>query len=226
MHYPVDPDDIAPTRSPAAVRSELGATAETPIVGTFAHLSPKKGHRELVRAAAIVLRRVPTAQFWCFGEGPLRMELEQSARELGIADHFKLFGFRRDVPDLMRAIDVMCLPSHREPFGLVYVEAALAEKPVIGCNAGGAPEIILHNDTGLLIPAPKGRLSDQPGSNIEDLAEAILTLLDNKDRAAEMGRRAREMALDRFNWAQYLARLSELYDRVLDRGDGISRRAA
>jgi glycosyltransferase involved in cell wall biosynthesis len=226
MHYPVDPEDITPTRSRAAVRSELGAAADTSIVGTFAHLSPKKGHRELVRAAAIVLRRVPTVQFWCFGEGPLRMELEQSARELGIADHFKLFGFRRDVSDLMRAIDIMCLPSRREPFGLVYVEAALAEKPVIGCNAGGAPEIILPNETGLLIAAPKGRLTDQPGSNVEDLAEAILTLLDNPGHAAEMGRRARQMALDRFNWAQYLTRLSELYDRVLGQGEAPALRAA
>jgi glycosyltransferase involved in cell wall biosynthesis len=215
MHYPVDPEDITPTRSRAAVRTELGAAAETPIVGTFAHLSPKKGHRELVRAAAIVLGRIPTTQFWCFGDGPLRLELEQSARELGIADRFKLFGFRRDVPDLMQAIDIMCLPSRREPFGLVYVEAALAKKPVIGCSAGGAPEIIVHNETGLLIAAPKGRMTDQPGSNIDDLAEAITALLDNRDRAAEMGRRARQMALDRFNWPQYLTRLSELYDRVL-----------
>jgi glycosyltransferase involved in cell wall biosynthesis len=179
-----------------------------------------------VRAAAIVLSRIPTAQFWCFGEGPLRPELEQTARELGIADRFKLFGFRRDVPDLMRAIDIMCLPSRREPFGLVYVEAALAEKPVIGCNAGGAPEIIRHNETGLLIPAPKGRLTDQPGSNVEDLATAILTLLDNRDRAAEMGQRARQMALDRFNWPQYLARLSELYERILGHHKTSARRAA
>ena len=55
---------------------------------------------------------------------------------------------------MMGAVDVMCLPSHREPFGLVYVEAALAEKPVIACNAGGAPEIIHHGETGLLVPPP------------------------------------------------------------------------
>ena len=126
---------------------------------------------------------------------------------LGIADRFRLFGFRRDVPDLMRAIDVMCLPSHREPFGLVYVEAALAEKPVIACDAGGAPEIIAHGETGLLV---------RP-QNVPDLAEAILTLLDNRDHAAAMGRRGRELALDRFSWPSYLARLRDVYDRVLGR---------
>jgi glycosyltransferase involved in cell wall biosynthesis len=154
------------------------------------------------------------------------MELNESARELGIADHFRLFGFRRDVPDLMRAIDVMCLPSRREPFGLVYVEAALAEKPVIGCDAGGAPEIIRHGETGLLVAAPKGRLAEQSASNIEDLAEAILTLLDDRNRAAEMGRRGRQAALDRFSWAQYLARLTELYGHILGGHHAHARRAA
>ncbi len=138
LHYPIDPSDMQPSRSQADVRQELGVTLDTPVIGTFAHLSPKKGYRELVQAAALVLNCLPKAQFWCFGDGPLRAEIEQTARDLGIADRFKLFGFRRDVANLMDAIDVMCLPSRREPFGLVYVEAALAKKPVIACNAGGA----------------------------------------------------------------------------------------
>jgi len=207
MHYPVDPNDQRSMRTPAQVRAEFGVEPGTPVVGTFAHLSVKKGYRELIQAAHFVLQTLPNAQFWCFGEGPLRAELEPLARELKIADRFKLFGFRRDVPDLMRAIDVMCLPSHREPFGLVYLEAALAEKPVIACNAGGAPEIIQHGDTGLLIPTPP--------ENTTALADAIFALLDNRDRAATMGRRGRELALARFGWSDYLARLTGLYDQVL-----------
>jgi glycosyltransferase involved in cell wall biosynthesis len=207
IHYPVDPGDQRRTRVPADVRAEFGAEATTPIVGAFAHLSVKKGYRELVRAAELVLNHVPGVQFWCFGEGPLRGELEQQIHAAGIADRFRLLGFRRDVPDLMRAVDVMCLPSHREPFGLVYVEAALAETPVIACDAGGAPEIVEHGETGLLV---------RP-QNVPDLTQAILTLLDNRDQAATMGRRARELALDRFTWTNYLARLSDVYDHVRGR---------
>ena len=210
LHYPLDPNDMRATRSRAAVRQELGAVDNTPVVGTFAHLSLKKGHRELIQAAALVLNTMPQAQFWCFGDGPLRAELNETARELGIADRFKLFGFRRDVADLMPAIDVMCLPSHREPFGLVYVEAALAEKPVIACNAGGAPEIIAHNETGLLIPSPHSPVAGAQSP----LADAIFTLLDDRTAAAAMGRRAREAALDRFRWDNYLADLAELYERA------------
>jgi alpha-maltose-1-phosphate synthase len=117
----------------------------------------------------------------------------------------------------------MCLPSHREPFGLVYVEAALAERPVIACRAGGASEIITHGETGLLVPSPfsvqSGIRNPQSaiGSNVSALADAILTILDNRDRGAAMGRRGRQRALDRFGWPSYLARLSELYARVLGR---------
>ncbi len=221
LHYPLEPEDLRPTRSRADVRRELGVEANTPVVGTFAHLSPKKGHRELIQAAALVLNTMPNAQFWCFGEGPLRTELEQTARRLGIADRFRLFGFRRDVANLMPAIDVMCLASHREPFGLVYLEAALAEKPVIACQAGGAPEIIEHNETGLLIPPPllpstlptrhSALALSTPHS---PLATALFTLLDNPTTAATMGRRARERALDRFRWSDYLANLTALYDRI------------
>ena len=207
LNYPVDPNDQRPHRSPADVRAEFGVDASTPIVGTFAHLSIKKGYRELIRAAELVLNHIPKAQFWCFGDGPLRVELEEHARTAGISDRFRLLGFRRDVPDLMRTVDVMCLPSHREPFGLVYVEAALAETPVIACDAGGAPEIIEHGESGLLI---------RP-QNVPDLTQAILTLLDNRTHAAQLARRAREQALTRFTWPRYLTNLRDVYHRVLDR---------
>jgi len=212
LHHPVDPDDFRPTRSPFDVRSELGASPQTPVVGTFGHLSVKKGYRELVRAAAIVLNKLPTAQFWCFGEGILRDELSFAARELGIENRFRLFGYRREVANLMHAIDVMCLPSHREPFGLVYLEAALAQKPVIACNAGGAPEIVVHGETGLLVPPPE--------NNIGLLAEAILSLLENRQQAAKMGQRGHELTLERFTWQKYFPRLNELYERVRGRALG------
>jgi glycosyltransferase involved in cell wall biosynthesis len=212
LHYPVDPNDMRATRSRIDVRRELGADTGTSIVGTFAHLSPKKGHRELIQAAALVLNCLPKAQFWCFGEGPLHGELEQTARELGIADRFKLFGFRRDVPDLMQAVDIMCLPSHREPFGLVYVEAALAGKPVIACRTGGAPEIITHGETGLLVPPDA---ADSTNTQITALADAIFSLVDNPTAAAAMGQRGRESALSRFQWPRYIEHLRKIYDLVL-----------
>ena len=92
----------------------------------------------------------------------------------------------------------------------------------IACNAGGAPEIIMHGETGLLVPPPA---ADGP-PNVTALAEAVLTLLDNRDRAADMGRRGRELALERFTWPRYLEQLNSLYERMLNRELQPLRRAA
>ncbi len=130
----------------------------------------------------------------------------------GIADRFRLLGFRRDAANYMHAVDLMCLPSHREPFGLVYVEAALAGKPVIACNAGGAPEIVEHGVTGLLVPSPASRIGD----SVPYLAESILSILGNRSLAAAMGERGRQSALDRFGWQAYLTRLGALYEELFE----------
>lgn len=205
LHLPVAPEDVAQTRSRAAVRSEFGVDEHTPVVGTFAHLSVKKGYRELVVAAEQVLREMPKAQFWCFGDGVLRDELTQTASELGIADRFRLMGFRRDVADMMHTVDVMALASHREPFGLVYVEAGLCGRPIIACQAGGAPEIVASGETGLLVP-PKSP---------PELAAAILELLGDRARAEAMGSRGREMCRTRFTWPTYIEQISTVYERVV-----------
>ncbi len=138
LHNAISPDDFFATRDPSLIRAELGAEADTPVVGTFAHLSAKKGHRDLFAAIPTVLRRVPKAQFWIVGEGQLWEELHQTAQETGVMSNIRFLGFRRDVANLMNAIDVMALPSRREPCALVYVEAALSRKPSIGCRSGGA----------------------------------------------------------------------------------------
>ena len=107
----------------------------------------------------------------------------------------------------------MCLPSHREPFGLVYVEAGLAGKPVIACDGGGAPEVITHGETGLLIPSPfSPRVMQETTSagaitfvvvdiivgrrtTFAGLADAILTCSTTAVWPVDMGRRGRELAL-------------------------------
>lgn len=201
---PVEPADVAPSRPADAVRAELGATPDTPVVGCFAHFSEKKGWRDLIAAASWVLGRFPSSQFWCVGDGPLRARIEREVVARGVAERFRFVGFRHDVGDLMNAVDVVALPSHREPFGLVYVEAALLGKPVIGCRAGGAPEVISDGQTGLLVP-PR---------DPEALAAALVSLLESRTRAQEMGQAGRRLARVRFAWDGYLATLDEIYRKI------------
>ena len=206
LHNAISPDDFYATRDPLLVRAELGADADTPVVGTFAHLSRKKGHRDLFAAMPAVLRQLPKAQFWIVGEGKLWDELHQTAEQTGVMQNVRFLGFRRDVADLMNAIDVMALPSRREPCALVYVEAALSRKPSIGCRSGGAPESIADGETGLLVPV----------GDSAAIAESLLTLLTNRDCAARMGRAAYERAVGLFGWDRFIHTLERVYERVLD----------
>ena len=201
----LEADEYRPQRDPLAVRSEFGADAQTPVVGTFAHLSVKKGYRELFAAMPRVLAAVPNAQFWIMGQGPLRDELEQQARAGGYLKQVRFAGFRRDACDVMNAIDVMALPSHREPCALAYIEAALLAKPIVACRAGGAPESIADGETGILAPVGDSRA----------IGEAILTLLENRDFAHSMGQAGHERAREVFSWSRFITTLEGVWERVL-----------
>jgi glycosyltransferase involved in cell wall biosynthesis len=216
MYNALAPEEFRPTRDPVAVRMELGAGLGTPVVGTFAHLSEKKGHRELFQAIPQVVREYPRVQFWIVGQGGLRDELEATARRQGCFANVRFLGFRRDVADLMNAIDVMALPSHREPCALVYIEAALAGKPIVACRAGGAPESVADGETGLLVPVGDSRA----------IAASVLTLLTNRDRAQQMGQAGFERAQDVFGWDRFIRTLEGVYERVLDQHAGMAPRRA
>jgi glycosyltransferase involved in cell wall biosynthesis len=205
LHNALSPEEFTPTRDPLEVRAEFGADAKTPVVGTFAHLSEKKGYRELFGAMPRILKAAPTTQFWIMGTGALRGELEETARAGGYLNSVRFAGFRRDSADVMNAIDVLALPSRREPCALVYVEAALLAKPIVACRAGGAPESVAEGETGILVPV----------NDSLAIAEAVLALLENRDVARRMGQAGRDRALDIFSWTKFIATLEGVYEKVL-----------
>ncbi len=210
LYNALGPAEFVARRDPRIVRAEFGADDDTPVIATIAHLSEKKGHRDLFAAMPAVCREFPRAQFWIVGQGPLRAELEATARANGTINNVRFLGFRRDMADLMQAIDVMALPSHREPCALVYIEAALMKKPIVACRAGGAPESVADGETGLLVPV----------RDSEAIAAALCELLDNRDRARALGRAGYDRARDLFGWPRFLRTLEAVYDSVLDEQSG------
>ncbi len=141
IHNGIDPQPY--TSAPPA---EVNVPAGSFCVGTVAHLSAKKGYRELLTVA----KKLTDVHFVFIGEGPMRAEIEHAATDSALAGRIHLLGFRPDIPNLMARFDVMCLPSWEEPFGLVVLEAMAAGKPVVAFASGGLPEIIVHGATGLL----------------------------------------------------------------------------
>jgi glycosyltransferase involved in cell wall biosynthesis len=206
LYNALAPEEFVPRRTSAEVRAEMGADDDTLVIGTIAHLSEKKGYRELFAAIPLVLARFPGAQFWIVGQGDLRGELEQQARDGGFWPRVRFLGFRRDAADLMNALDVFALPSHREPCALVYIEAALSAKPIVACRAGGGPESIADGETGVLVP-PRDATA---------LAEAILALAENRGWSRRMGLAGRERARYMFSWERFIETLEAVYERVLE----------
>jgi glycosyltransferase involved in cell wall biosynthesis len=113
----------------------------------------------------------------------------------------------------MNAIDVMALPSHREPCALVYVEAALLGKPILACRAGGSPELVVHGETGLLVTVKNGGA----------IAQALCEFLDNPGRARAMGVNGSERARELFGWSRYVRAIEGVYDRLLDQPSSVAR---
>lgn len=206
VYNAVDPEEFTPSRPREDVRQELGLAVDHVAVGTFAHLSVKKGHADLLDALALLTGEAARqTRLICVGEGGERERLEQQCERLGLTERVRFLGYRRDVADLMAAMDIMALPSHREPFGIVYVEAMLCGLPVIACDAGGAPEVVVPEETGLLVP-PR---SPKP------LARALTRLATEAALRHRLGEAGRRRARQRFSLATMVAETEGVYRTLL-----------
>lgn len=181
----------------AAARSALGL-GEGPLIGVIGRLQPWKGQHLLIEAAPIILDRHPNARIVIVGDALGGFSSEYPARlralasRLGVAERVTSLGHRDDIGTLLAGFDVVATPSFAEPFGIVTVEAMAAGVPVVGTDSGGTPEI-LADAAGLVVPT----------GDAFALANAIVGLLDDPERAASIAatgqRRAREaFGIDRF----------------------------
>jgi glycosyltransferase involved in cell wall biosynthesis len=134
-----------------AMRAELGIAPGARVIGSVAALTPEKGQQDLVAALPAILAREPRACLVILGEGPLREALIAQARELGVEAALKLPGFRKDIPTALRLFEVFAFPSHQEGLGTSVLDALASRLPVAASRAGGIPEMIRHEETGLLV---------------------------------------------------------------------------
>jgi glycosyltransferase involved in cell wall biosynthesis len=189
----------------AAVRQELGLDNATRAVGLFGQMLPYKGHRTLVDAAPRVLAAVPSARFFFVGaleNPPYQDELRRAIDAAGLSDVFRFCGWRRDVPTVLRAMDVATVPTLTpEPAALGLMEAMAAGRPVVGTRTGGTPEIVRDGETGLIFP---------PG-DATALATALVTLLENGEMRARYGQAGRLRVEREFALGVHLERMGALY---------------
>ena len=170
-------------------------------------LIPIKGHLVILRALAQARARVPGVTLAVAGRGPLEPALKTYARELGLEDAVDFLGFVSPVQRAIENAAIVVVPSLGEGFGMVALEAMERARPVIASAVGGLPEIVSDGETGLVVPA----------GDAEALADAIVALAGDLDRAAAMGSVARKRALAEFPPDRSATRIEELYAAGLGR---------
>jgi glycosyltransferase involved in cell wall biosynthesis len=206
----IEPANWDPSLSPRAGRESLGVSGDAPLILSVARLFHGKGHAELIRALALVKRRVAGVRLaivgadYPEGSGTMRA-LSVLAQELGVAENLIFTGHRSDVAALLAACDVFALPSFEEPFGLVYTEAMAMKRPVVALASGGAPEIIEHGKSGLL-SAP---------ADIDSLADNLLALLEDKGLRARLGDYGRRQVESKFYPQRMASDFAALYSRMI-----------
>jgi glycosyltransferase involved in cell wall biosynthesis len=175
-------------------------------VGFVGRLEPRKGIEDLIVAARRFLRGRPKASLTVVGSPSeaappgYQASLRAAARASGVMDRIAFPGWRSDSGAVLAEFDVVCVPSHAEPFGTVAAEAAAHGVPVVATDVGGLSEVVVDGETGVLVP-PR---------NPAALAAAIAPLLDDRETRARMGARARERALARFAPGPYADRVDAL----------------
>jgi glycosyltransferase involved in cell wall biosynthesis len=192
-------------------RKTFGLSDDDLVVGVAGRLERWKGHEVFLRAMAQVVDAVPQAKSVVVGEpvphepGYYR-ELLVLRDELGLADRVLFSGFRRDIPSIMSALDVLVLPSSSpEPFGRVLIEAMAAGKPVVATDAGAVREIMEDGVEGFLVP---------PG-DVQALTRAIKHILTHRDSALVMGRKGQARVRDHFSVQQHVDGVQAVYDELL-----------
>jgi glycosyltransferase involved in cell wall biosynthesis len=166
-----DLNEFHRTQPNGNLRRELGLAGDTIIIGNIAAFVGFKDHVTLVHAAEQIVKEVPNVKFVLAGKGELEADIKALVAEKNLTDYFAFLGFRTDIPELFPEFDLFLFTSKLEPTGGVLLEAYASHVPIVATRAGGIPEVVVENETGLLCEK----------ENASDFAEKTIRLLQDKD---------------------------------------------
>lgn len=214
----VSVDSFAPNQAKRAqVRRALKIPGEAFLIGVVARRVREKGLLEFLEAAVELGGRFPHTYFLLIGERlpsdhDASIERELSAAQKILGPRLLAVGYRADVPDLLGAMDLFCLPSYREGMPRSIIEAMMMELPVVTTNIRGAREEVIPGETGLLVPI----------KDAVALTRALETLIVEPARARQMGLAGRRRALDFYDERSVVARQIEIIGRLASSGQAFA----
>lgn len=204
IYNAVDWRQLETTVDRREMRRTLGIADDVPVAGIIARLTEQKAHSVLFDAMAAT-PAMAALHVIVVGDGELRDRLRAQTEELGIAQRVHFLGARRDLGNLLGAVDIFVMPSLWEGLPLSMVLAMGAGLPVVATRVAGIPEVVQPDVTGLLVAA----------GDAGELGRAIGRLVTDRPLAARLGAAARAFVRPRFGVDGYVKAVTDLYDRLL-----------
>ncbi|QFZ53394.1 glycosyltransferase family 4 protein [Oceanihabitans sp. IOP_32] len=157
------------TKKTYKLHKELELPEDTILIANISAFVKFKDHYTFVKTAKILKDKIPNAKFLLIGTGNLQDEILTFVKEENLEDTVLFLGFREDIPEIFPDFDIFLFTSKLEPTGGVLLEAYASHVPIVATNAGGIPEVVVHNKTGFLCEK----------ENPEAFAQAVLKLLED-----------------------------------------------
>ncbi|KAA3612232.1 MAG: glycosyltransferase [Calditrichaeota bacterium] len=206
IHYGVDLEKFSPNGTTGEKRKELGFSENDVAIVIVARLEKVKGHRYFVEAFAKVAAKYPHASVIFVGDGAERTMLEKMVSEANLESQIRFMGIRRDVPQVLNAVDFFVLPSIAgEGLPNVVLEAMACRKPVVAADVGGTAEAVNDGKNGFIFP-PK---------NIEKMAAALERLISDRHLLNEFSANSRQIAETDFSLGKEVNAFQQLYLKLL-----------
>lgn len=202
----VDHNIFAPSEADRMrIRKELNVAPNAPVIGVVAVMRPEKAHGIMLKAMQSITAKFPDTVLFFIGDGPERPNIEKSIDEMGLQRSVQLLGLRGDIPAVLNALDVAVLCSDTEAFSNAILEYMAVGKPVVATRVGSVEEMVEEDSTAFLIPT----------QDPDKLAEAVIRLLDDPDKAREMGRLGRERVINCFSIENMARAREKLFETLL-----------
>ena len=191
----------------AASNREQFQIGEMKVITIVGRIVRAKGHFDLIKAAALLVEQgLTNFKVLVVGEGPDLQEIKHYVEKLGLTGQVIFTGYRKDIPAIMSASDVVVLPSYREGFPLTILEAMFARKPVIASRVGGIPEAVLDGKTGYLFE----------DNSPEELAKKLQIIITQDEVAAGLGDAGFERANNLFTLSKMIDKTELFYQKVVE----------
>lgn len=187
------------------VRRELGLRSNDLAIGMISCFKPQKAPQDFVKLASLINNDIPGVKFILIGDGVLRESIEDLITGYKLQDRVFLLGWRRDIPEILSAIDIFVLTSLWEGMPISVLEAMASAKPVIATDTGGIREIVFENKTGFMV---------RPG-DINSMAEKLRLLLINAKLRQEIGLNARNYLSSSFRLEVMVNQAQDLYSNLV-----------